>query len=129
MEGLTVPLPYAARGVLDTGAEQTCLSNSIVSTLSLRPVMHTALQGVLGEERVAIYQVTLLLGWREDRPPDPISLHAPAIREVLGGEILIGLDVLRLGEFVLYGPDSRYELMLPAAVRPEAGAAERGCGS
>ena len=60
-----------------------------------------------------MHYLALRLDWRQDRPPDPISVRAQAVPEVLGAEILIGLDVLRLGEFVLFGPDSRYELILP----------------
>ncbi len=75
--------------------------------------MHTKLQTALGDDRVAVYSVTLQLAWRQDRPPDPISVHVLGTSQVLGAEILIGLDVLRLGRLVLFGPDSRYELFLP----------------
>ena len=99
--------------MLDTGAERTCLRESIIEALSLEPVTHTVLQTALGEDRVAVYYVTLELAWKQDRPPDPISVRVLATPQVLGGEVLVGLDILRLGEFVLFGPDSRYELILP----------------
>lgn len=50
-----------------------------------------------------------------DSPPDPISVfaHTAANLEV---DALIGLDVLRKGELVLYGLTERFELILPRRV-------------
>ena len=33
-------------------------------------------------------------------------------------EVLVGLDVLRLGRLMLNGPSGEYELFLPRAARP-----------
>ena len=118
MAGRTPPLPYRTRGILDTAAEQTCIRLGIAETLSLTAVARASLQTALKEERVGVYFVTLLLAWRQDQPPDPIPVRALAPPEVLGAEVLIGLDVLRHGELVVYGPDSRYELLLPRTARP-----------
>ena len=63
-----------------------------------------------------MYYLMLQLGYRQDRPPDPISVRAHSVPEVLGAEMLAGLDVPRLGELVLFGPDGRYELILPRSV-------------
>ena len=52
------------------------------------------------------------LGWDLEASPDPIELETPEV-DVHGADILIGRDILRLGEFVLYGPDARFELVLP----------------
>ena len=109
----TPPFPYRTRGIVDTAAEQSCIRLGIAETLSLAPVDHARLRTALKEDRVGVYYVTLLLAWQQKQPPDPIPVRALAPPEVLGAEVLIGLDVLRFGEFVLFGPDSRFELLLP----------------
>ena len=81
--------------------------------LLLDPVGHAPLHSASGQIKSAVYVVTLQLAWRREHPPDPIPVRACAVPEVLGAEVLIGLDVLRLGELVIYGPDNRYELILP----------------
>ena len=83
----------------------------------LEPLEHVSLHGASGESRSAVHHLSLQLDWRQDRPPDPISVRALAVPEVLGAEMLIGLDVLMLGEFVMFGPDGRYELFLPRTAR------------
>lgn len=112
-----VPLPYRTQGILDTAAQDTCIARSIADTLRLDPVRYVPLHTASGEERSAVYHLTVQLGWSDDSPPDPIPVFAHEV-VVAGAEMLIGLDVLRRGEFVLFGPDSRYELFLPRMVRP-----------
>ena len=74
------------------------------------------LRTALTEQSVGVYFVTLLLGWRKDQPPDPISVRALAPPKVLGAEVLIGLDVLRHGRLAVDGPKGVYELFLPQSV-------------
>ena len=97
-----VPSPQRVRGIIDSAAMRTCISERTARAMLLEPVAYTTLHAASGESRSAVHYLSLQLDWRQDRPP-----------EVLGAEILIGLDVLRLGELALFGPDSRYELILP----------------
>ena len=107
------PPSFHLQGVIDTAAQLTCIRARTADRLLLEPVRHTTLNTASGESPSAIYFLTLQLGAGQEGPPDPISVSAYSIPEVLGAEMLIGLDVLRLGEFVMFGPDGRYELMLP----------------
>lgn len=110
------PPPFHLQGVIDTAAQLTCIRARTADRLLLEPVRHTTLSTASGESPSAIYFLTLQLGAGQEGPPDPISVRAYSIPEVLGAEMLVGLDVLRLGEFVMFGPDGRYELMLPRSV-------------
>ena len=107
------PAPHRVRGIIDTAAQLTCIRARTADRLLLEPVERTTLHTAAGGSESAVYYLTLQLGAEQERPPDPISVRAYAAPEVLGAEMLIGLDVLRLGELALFGPDSRYELILP----------------
>ena len=73
---------------------------------------HATLHTASGVSQSAVYSLTLHLGKQQENPPDPIPVTA-FVAEVLGAEVLIGLDVLRRGELILYGPEERFELILP----------------
>ena len=113
--GRIVPAPYRTQGLIDTAAESTCIKESLVNELLLEPVRHAKLRTASAEVQSAVYHLTLKLGWYLDSPPDPISVfaHTAANLEV---DALIGLDVLRKGELVLYGPAEQFELVLPRHV-------------
>ena len=118
LQGRMVPVPQRVRGIIDSAAMRTCISERTVRAMLLEPVDHVTLHSASGESRSAVHHLSLQLASQQERPPDPISVRAQAVPEVLGAEILVGLDVLRLGEFVLFGPDSRYELILPRTAHP-----------
>ncbi len=111
--------PYRTTGIIDTGAQRTCLQANIVDKLLLRPAGQGGLHSISGLRLSPNYAVTLQLAWKLEHPPDPIPVKkAYALSEVLGAELLIGLDVLLLGELTIYGPDNRYELTLPRSTEP-----------
>lgn len=110
---LVMPDPQRMLGIIDTAAEKTCIQANIVDKFLLNPVGYTPLHSTSGQNNVAVYAVTLQLAWKLEHPPDPIPVHICALPEILGAEVLIGLDVLRFGEFIIYGSDRRYELILP----------------
>lgn len=113
-----VPSPQRVRGIVDSAAVRTCISERTAQAMLLEPVAFATVHSTSGQSSSAVHYLSLHLDWRQELPPDPISVRAQAVPEVLGAKILIGLDVLRLGEFVLFGPDSRYELILPRTARP-----------
>lgn len=115
MEGRVGLAPYRTEGLIDTAAEGTCIKTSVADVLRLEPVRHASLHTASGKTQSAVYSITLQLGWRQHRPPDPIPVTAHAA-EIMGVEVLIGMDVLRQGELIIYGPDGRFELILPRRV-------------
>lgn len=111
--------PYRTTGIIDTGAQKTCVQANIVDKLLLRPAGQGRLHSSSGLSLSPNYAVTLQLAWKLEHPPDPIPVRkAYALPEVLGAELLIGLDVILEGELVIYGPDDRYELILPRSRKP-----------
>lgn len=118
MEGRMVLCPYRTRGLIDTAAEITCIKSSVADELLLEPVGQERLETASGEIHSAIYYITLRLGWNQEHPPDPIQVSAHSA-EITGAEMLIGLDVLWQGKLIFYGPERRFELILPReAKRP-----------
>lgn len=71
-----------------------------------------------GQVDSVVYHLELQFGLTLDRLPHPISVRAHSTPAVLDAELLIGLDVLRQGKLVLYGPENRYELTLPRTANP-----------
>ena len=113
-----VPLPLRTTGIIDTAAQKTCIRESTAKGLLLEPVEQTTLATASGPFESAVYHLRLQFGFALDQPPDPIPVFAHAVPEVLGAELLIGLDVILKGELVIYGPDKRYELILPRSTNP-----------
>ncbi len=107
------PLPLRTTGIIDTAAQKTCIRTSTARGLLLEPVEQTTLATASGPVESAVYHLSLQFGLTLDQLPAPIPVFASAAPEVLGAELLIGLDVLRRGELTVYGPDDRYELILP----------------
>ncbi len=113
-----MPLPYLAKGIIDTGAEKTCIQPRTASYLQFEPVGHVKLSTAGSSSRTAVYYLSLQLGLTLDHLPDPIPVLACVAPGLSDAELLIGLDVILLGEFVIYGPDQRYELTLPRSRKP-----------
>ena len=113
-----MPLPYRAMGIIDTGAEKTCIQPSTASHLQLEPVGHANLSTAGSLGKTAVYYLSLQLGPTLEHLPDPIPVHACAAPGLSGAELLIGLDVILRGELIIYGPDNRYEMILPRSTKP-----------
>lgn len=112
LEGRVVPVPYRTRGLIDTAAERSCVSETVVGALLLQRTSRQPLATASGSTKSGIYDLVLHLGYRSDDPPDPIRVTAYDAN-VTGAEVLVGLDVLRQGRLVLDGPNGEYELFLP----------------
>lgn len=110
--------PQRTTGIIDTAAQKTVLQSDLVDKLMLDPIGHGTVHSAGGLSGSPIFAVTIQLAWKQEQRPDPIPVSAYVLPRVLGAEVLIGLDVLRQGELVLFGPDSRYELMLPRTIFP-----------
>ena len=59
-----------------------------------------------------VFGITLMIGPDLDRPPDPVDLHVIEV-DIEGAAMLIGRDVLGLGELARYGSRGEFELSLP----------------
>lgn len=107
-----IPDPFRAKGLIDTAAGASCINPAVIDRLLLDPLEQARLRTASGDIRTAGYHVTLTLGWTEHQPPDPIPVRV-YVAEIAGADALVGLDVLRQGEFTLYGRIGRFALTLP----------------
>lgn len=105
--------PQRITGIIDTAAQKTFLQANVVDKLLLDPIGYGPVHSALGRSESPIFAVTIQLAWKLQHRPDPIPVNANVLPEILGADVLIGLDVLRLGKLVVFGPENRYELMLP----------------
>lgn len=106
------PDPVRTQGLIDTAAGVSCITPGVADRLLLDPVGRAMLRTASGEISSKVYSVVVRVGWCEQAPPDPIPVRAH-VTEIDGSEMLVGLDVLSRGEFVLDGRRRRFELILP----------------
>ena len=106
------PDPVRTQGLIDTAAGVSCITPGVADRLLLDPVGRAMLRTASGEISSKVYSVMVRVGWCEQAPPDPIPVRAH-VTEIYGSEMLVGLDVLSRGEFVLDGRRRRFELILP----------------
>ncbi len=110
--GRAAPLPRHGQGVIDTGAEVTCINVGIAQALATKPSGAYRVVTAAGVSRRHVYPLSVTLGPGMDLPPNPIEVDAPEM-SIEHGALLIGRDILSRGELVWYGPDGRFELILP----------------
>ena len=111
-EAMPVPLPWHGLGLIDTGADVSCVNVGVAQALNIKPVTRYRVNTPSGVEVRDVYQLRVTLGAGLDNPPDPIDVKAPEV-QIAVGTMLIGRDVLGRGELAWYGPDARFEWVLP----------------
>lgn len=93
----------ANMAVWDTGATNTIITPEIVEKLGLKPAMTGGLSGIGGDVESGIYKINLGL------PGGILVYDVPAfVSDQLDDyEMLIGMDVILLGDFCLSNKDDR----------------------
>jgi hypothetical protein len=91
----TSPVEYTA--IWDTGATGTVITEKVVQDCGLKPVSITQVHTSGGERNCAVYFVSVYL---------PNKVVVPQLRVTEGilfgpAEILIGMDIIRLGDFAI----------------------------
>lgn len=83
------------RGIWDTGASKTSIDKRVVKELNLKPVSIGTLKTANGEILVNIYYINIML------PNEVTITNILAPESILGEDIdiLIGMDVIRFGDF------------------------------
>lgn len=112
LETIEVPLPQYGLGVIDTAAEKSGVSGATAQALLIDPIGMNRVSTPSGPMLRPVYAITLAIGPNLDHPPAPMDLDVIEV-DIEGAAMLIGRDVLGRGELAWYGPDARFELMLP----------------
>lgn len=107
-----VPLPRRGTGRIDSAADVSCVKMEIVEYLRVPQIGTQLVNTAAGSVHRGVYPITVTVGWDSENPPDAIDIQVIAMG-IRGVDMLIGRDVLRLGELVWYGPDARFEWVLP----------------
>jgi hypothetical protein len=97
----------------DTGAQRTCITNEVATTLGLKPIMYGLARGINDEtpKRVPIYRVKLRL------PGDnEIPILYVFEGQNNGWDILLGMDVIQMGDFAVsnYENISKFTFRMPS---------------
>lgn len=106
-------MPTQGEALIDTGSEVTLVRMGLLSFLNVRSHSSTNLVGI-GETSgpSPVFAVSLTIG-PAGHAAKPIELPVVGV-DRLGFPVIIGLDVLRLGRFAMWGEHSTYYLALPA---------------
>ena len=107
-----VPFPRRGLGLIDSASYVSCVKTEIVQYLRVPQVGTQLVTTAAGSVNRGVYPVTVTLGWNSSRPPDAIDLQVIAMG-IKGADMLLGRDILSRGELAWYGPDGRFEWVLP----------------
>jgi predicted aspartyl protease len=102
--GTTVQ-PFAARALWDTGSTGCCISNELAEKVGLKSVGSTKLTSSQGDSENLVYPVDILLA-------DGIAVESIPAAGVKTGELfdfIIGMNIIRLGDFVLLRNENKLE--------------------
>ena len=90
-------------GIIDTGATSSMISADIADRLKLDPVGNISISGVHGTENAKLYQCDIVFG--EDHI---LTRHSVSAAEGDAGfDLLIGMDILSLGELYLVNREGK----------------------
>ena len=98
--------------MIDTAAEKSGITGAIAQALAARPIGRNRVRTPAGLMDRPVYAITVTVGSDLPVSADPIDLDVIEV-DIEGAHMLIGRDVLSRGELVWYGPDARFELVLP----------------
>lgn len=96
------PAFFTFDGLWDTGASASVITKKVADTLGLSPIRQVRVRDARGETDTNLYYVNILL-------PNGIEIKNVGVSEgVLDGfDLLIGMDVINLGDFVLTHRDGK----------------------
>jgi len=104
--------------LVDTGAQSTCVEDSIAKALGLNPIRFTKLIGVSGQvEDRPVYRMSVTIGMKTDRgvvepavfTADIVGTNSPVTPQPFMG--LLGRDFLQFVRLVYDGPKGEFELV------------------
>lgn len=117
LETIEIPLPQYGWGVIDTAAEKSGVSVATAQALLVDPIGTNRVSTPAGPVIRPVYGITLTVGPNLDSPPDPMDLDVIEV-DIEGAAMLIGRDVLGLGELSWRGARREFELRLPRSGQP-----------
>lgn len=116
LETIEIPLPQYGWGVIDTAAEKSGVGVATAQALLVDQIGANRVSTPAGPVIRPVYGITLTVGPNLDSPPDPVDLDVIEV-DIDGAAMLIGRDVLGLGELAWRGVHHEFELRLPRSIQ------------
>ena len=110
IERMTKETPrfYSEKALWDTGAQVTVISEKVVKSLGLKPYGKGMVMGIGGEKNVDTYHIHVLL------PCGFLACDVEAYCSDMEEDILIGMDIINLTDFVITNTDGNTNFILRA---------------
>lgn len=102
------PRFYSEKALWDTGAQVTVISGKVVKSLGLKPYGKGTVMGIGGEENVDTYSIHVLL------PCGFLACDVEAYCSDIAEDILIGMDIINLTDFIITNTDGNTNFTLRA---------------
>lgn len=94
------------QGIWDTGATNSCISESLAKKLNLTPIQRATVMGVHGSEEVNVYFITIILLNENIKIKVPVT-ECKELSDDGKICILIGMDVITKGDFCVTNLNGR----------------------
>src|SRR5262245_20533643 len=110
-----IPLPVSVKAIVDTGTNVTCVSQAVLSRLSVAASGQGTTNTAAGEAIVQLYEVSLSIPGQGNAPLTIVGTNLTVMElpgSVPGVEVLVGLDVLLRYKLLLDGPAKQYTLKM-----------------
>ena len=90
------------RGLWDTGATRTSISDRVVTLLNLVPIRQTTIFHATGQSIVNVYDISIVL-------PNNVLIPFMVVSEgrFSGFDVLIGMDIISQGDFSVSNVDGK----------------------
>lgn len=102
------PRHYSENALWDTGAQMTVISEKVVKALGLKPYGKGTVMGIGGENDVDTYRIHVLL------PNGFLACDVEAYCSDIEDDILIGMDIINLTDFVITNTDGNTKFTMRA---------------
>jgi predicted aspartyl protease len=103
------------RALWDTGASGSCISRGLANHLGLKPVDICNVSGVNGIHQSAVYKIDIVL-------PSNVTIDSVRVSEFMDNgafEIIIGMDIITLGDFAISNKDRKITVSFRIPPRDE----------
>lgn len=106
-------IEFAARALIDTGANRSCMSRRLVSVCNIAPISYMSVRSAQGISEANVYSVDFTL-------PSRIQFRNVPVMEFSGGsdfDVIIGMDILSKGDIAITNAENQmlFSMRIPSA--------------
>ena len=106
-------IEFAARALIDTGANRSCMSRRLVSVCNIAPISYMSVRSAQGISEANVYSVDFTL-------PSRIQFRNVPVMEFSGGsdfDVIIGMDIHSKGDIAITNAENQmlFSMRIPSA--------------